>query len=72
MESGINLRKQGVIVRVVHHPLGAIVGGLAAAIVCGYLGSIHGEIVAVTMASLGAIVGALLGAMLASSNSNNP
>jgi citrate synthase len=42
-------------------------GGLAAAAVCGVLGSAHGDIVAAVMAGLGAIIGAPFGAMLAAS-----
>jgi hypothetical protein len=71
MDNGINLKKQGVVLRMVHHPVGALMGGLVSAVVCGYLGSIHGEVAGVAMAALGAIVGALLGAMLAASSTSN-
>ena len=68
MGNSISLKKQGVILRMVHHPVGAVVGGVASAAVCGVLGFAHGEAVAAVMAVLGAAVGAPLGAMLAASN----
>lgn len=68
MENGVDLKKHGVAARMAHHPLGAVVGGVSAAAVCGVLGSAHGEIVAAVMAVLGAAVGAPLGAMLAASS----
>jgi uncharacterized membrane protein YeaQ/YmgE (transglycosylase-associated protein family) len=68
MEDSMNLKKQGVIMRMVHHPVGAVVGGLLAAGVCGVLGSAHGEVAAAVMAVLGAVVGSLLGAMMAASS----
>ena len=67
MENSMNLKKHGMTVRMAHHPLGALMGGLAAAAVCGILGSAHGDIVAAVMAALGAIVGAPFGAMLVAS-----
>jgi hypothetical protein len=70
MESGFSLKKQGVMSRMVQHPLGALLGGAATAVVCGILGMIHGEIVAVVMAALGVVVGAPLGAMTAASAHN--
>ena len=68
MENSVSLKKQGVVVRMVHHPVGAVLGGLSAAAVSGILGSAHGSIVAWVMATLGAVVGALFGATLAASN----
>jgi hypothetical protein len=68
MENSVNLKKQGVGYRMVHHPVGAVVGGLLAAGVCGVLGSAHGEVVAAVMAVLGAVIGAPLGAMMAASS----
>jgi ABC-type Fe3+-siderophore transport system permease subunit len=68
MENSANLKKQGVIWRMVHHPVGAVVGGGLAAAVCGVLGSAHGEVAAAVMAVLGAAVGALFGAMTAASS----
>ena len=68
MGSSINLKKDGVVLRMVHHPVGAILGGLASAAVCGFLGSAHGDIAAAVMAALGALFGAPLGAMLAASS----
>jgi hypothetical protein len=68
MENSVSLKKQGVVVRMAHHPVGAVVGGLASAAVCWVLGSAHGDIAAAVMASLGAIVGALFGAMMAASS----
>jgi ABC-type enterobactin transport system permease subunit len=70
METGVSLKKQGVVTRMVEHPVGALLGGVATAIVCGVLGMIHGEIVAVVMAVLGVVVGAPLGAMTAASAHN--
>jgi hypothetical protein len=67
MENGTKLKKQGVVVRVVRHPGGALIGALATAVLCGYLGSSQGTVAIVVMAALGTIVGALLGAMLAAS-----
>ena len=67
MENSMNLKKHGVAARMAHHPLGTAMGGLAAAAVCGILGSAHGDIVAAVMAGLGAIIGAPFGAMLAAS-----
>jgi outer membrane lipoprotein SlyB len=72
MEYSINLKKHGTASRMAHHPVGAVVGGLASAAVCGYLGFAHGEIVAAVMAALGAIIGAPLGAMMAASNHQEP
>ncbi len=68
MENSVNLKKRGMGSRMVHHPLGAAVGGFLAAGVCGVLGSAHGEVVAAVMAVLGAVVGAPLGAMLSASS----
>jgi outer membrane lipoprotein SlyB len=68
MENSVNLKKDGVVLRMVHHPVSAIIGGLAAAAVCGILGSAHGDIVAAVMAALGALFGAPLGAMLGASS----
>jgi outer membrane lipoprotein SlyB len=67
MENSVNLKKHGTAARMARHPLGALVGGLAAAAVCGILGSAHGDIVVAVMAALGAIVGAPFGSMLAAS-----
>jgi hypothetical protein len=72
MENSANLKKQGVVARIVQHPLGALMGGLVSAAVCGILGSAHGDIVAAVMAGLGAIVGAPLGSMLAASSHREP
>jgi len=72
MGNSIDLKKQGMGARMVHHPLAAFLGGLATATVCGVLGTSHGNVVAVVMAVLGAIVGAPLGAMLAASNQSEP
>jgi hypothetical protein len=68
MENDVNLKKQGVAARMSHHPMGAVLGGVLAAAVCGVLGAAHGEIVAAVMAVLGAAVGAPLGAMMAASS----
>jgi len=68
MENSVNLKKHGMAVRMAHHPLGAILGGLMSAAVCGILGSAHGEVAAAVMAVLGAVVGVPLGAMLAASS----
>jgi outer membrane lipoprotein SlyB len=68
MENSVNLKKDGVVLRMVHHPVSAIIGGLASAAVCGILGSAHGDIVAAVMATLGAVFGAPLGAMLGASS----
>ena len=72
MENSVNLKKRGVFARMAQHPLGALMGGLASAAVCGILGSAHGDIVAAVMAGLGAIVGAPLGAMLGASSHREP
>jgi hypothetical protein len=72
MENSVNLKKLGVVARMAQHPLGALVGGLASAAVCGILGSAHGYVVAAVMAGLGAIVGAPLGAMLGESSHSKP
>jgi hypothetical protein len=72
MENSINLKKHEVAGRMAHNPMGAALGGLATAVVCGLLGFAHGEIVAAVMAGLGAIVGAPMGAMLASSIHGQP
>ena len=72
MDNSVNLKKHGFGFRMVHHPVGALVGGLLVAAVCGVLGSAHGEVVAGVMAVLGAAVGAPLGAMMAASNHDEP
>jgi hypothetical protein len=72
MENSVNLKKHAVAVRMARHPVGAFVGGLASAIMCGVCGSAHGDIVAGVMAALGAIVGAPLGAMVAASSQGDP
>jgi len=68
MENGVNLKRHGVVARMAEHPVAAAVGGLAAATVCGILGTAHGDIVAAVMAGIGALIGAPLGAMLAATN----
>ena len=68
MGNSISLKKQGVVLRMVHHPVGAVLGGIVSAAVCGVLGAAHGDIVAGVMAGLGAMVGAPLGAMLSASS----
>lgn len=72
MENSVNLKKDGVVLRMVHHPVSAILGGLVSAAVCGVLGSAHGDVVAGVMAALGAVFGALLGAMLGASSHREP
>ena len=72
MERSVDLKKEGVVLRMIHHPLGAIIGGLASATLCGILGSAHGDIAAAVMAALGAVVGAPLGGMLAASSHPEP
>ena len=67
MDDGLNLKKQGVGARMAHHPMGALLGAVSSALLCGVVGSFNGGSVAVVMAVLGAIVGAPLGAMLAGS-----
>ena len=68
MGNSVNLKKDGVVLRMVRHPVGAILGGVVSAAVCGVLGSAHGDIVAAVMAGLGVVFGAPLGAMLAASS----
>ena len=68
MENSVSLKKHGMAVRMAHHPLAAIIAGLASATVCGILGSAHGYIAAAVMAVLGAVVGTPLGAMMAASS----
>jgi outer membrane lipoprotein SlyB len=68
MENSVNLRKQGAVARMIHHPVGTVLGGLVTATVCGALGFVEGEVVAAVMAVLGAVVGAVLGAMLAATS----
>lgn len=67
MDDGLNLKKVGMVPRMAKHPMGAFLGGLVAAGLCGGLGYIEGSTVAAAMAILGAVVGAPLGAVLASS-----
>jgi hypothetical protein len=70
MGTGASLKKQGVVGRVVEHPVGALLGGLVTAVVFGILGMVHGETVAVVVAVIGALMGAPLGAMTAASAQN--
>jgi hypothetical protein len=72
MGNSFDLKKPGVGLRMLQHPLGAFLGGGVAAAICGVLGNSHGAEVAVVMAVLGAIVGAPLGAMMAASNQSSP
>ena len=67
MENSFDLKKQGVLSRMAHHPLGTLLGGLSTAALFGYFGYVHGPAAAAVMAVLGAIVGAPLGAMMAAS-----
>jgi uncharacterized membrane protein YeaQ/YmgE (transglycosylase-associated protein family) len=67
MENGTKLKKEGVVVRMARYPVGAFIGALSTAVLCGYLGSSQGTVAIAVMGVLGAIVGALLGAMLAAS-----
>ncbi len=64
----VDLKKEGAVARMARYPVGAFVGGMASAVVCGILGFAHGEVVAGVMAVLGAAVGAPLGAMMAASS----
>jgi hypothetical protein len=52
--------------------MGAVLGGIVSAVLCGFLGSINGSAVAVVMAALGAVVGAPPDAMLAASSQRAP
>jgi hypothetical protein len=70
MATGVSLKKRGVVLRMVDHPVGAFLGGAAAAVVCGVLGMVYGEVAAAVMAALGIVVGAPLGAMTAASAHN--
>ncbi len=67
MDNGLNLKKQGIGARLAQHPIGAFLGAVTSALLCGLMGSWNGSEAAVAMGVLGAIVGAPLGAMLAGS-----
>jgi hypothetical protein len=70
MENGFSLKKQGVVARMGRHPVGTFLGAAVSAAVCGVLGMVHGEVVALVMGVLGVVVGAPLGAMTAASAHN--
>jgi uncharacterized membrane protein len=72
MGSSDNLKNHVFSYRLIHHPVGAFLGGLASAAICGALGSIHGPVVTVVMATLGVIIGAPFGALIAASSQWDP
>jgi len=67
MESGLNLKKPGIVAKMSSHPAAALVGAVTTAGLFGVFGTAHGNDVALIVGVLGALVGAPLGAFLSAS-----